>query len=188
MDLRTTYFDKPGPDNTEATLKLVRDWADRLDISNLIVASTSGKTGAQAVDLFQSHRIVVVSHAAGFQSENEQEMQPEYRSQIEAKGGLLLTCPHIFAGVGRGLRLKFGTCELEDIIANTLRILGEGMKVAAEIAMMSADAGLIRTDEPAIAVAGTSHGADTAVIIRPVNSFSFFDMQIQGILCKPWSR
>ncbi|NQT25746.1 hypothetical protein HQ585_10345 [candidate division KSB1 bacterium] len=188
MDLQTTYFDKPGSENTEQTLKLVKEWADRLSIGTLLVASTSGKTGALAVDQFQSHRIVVVSHATGFNSENEQEMLPEYRSHIEANGGVLLTCPHAFAGVGRGLRLKFGTHGLEDIIANTLRIMGEGIKVAVEIAMMATDAGLIRTDESVISVAGSAHGTDTAAVIRPTNTFSFFDMQLQGILCKPWIR
>jgi hypothetical protein len=83
------------------------------------------------------------------------------------------------------VRKKLGTYELEEIIAYTLRIFGQGMKVACEIALMAADAGLVRTDEPAIAIAGTGQGADTAVVLRPANAQTFFDMRIMEILCKP---
>jgi hypothetical protein len=67
----------------------------------------------------------------------------------------------------------------------TLRIFGEGTKVACEIALMAADAGLVRTDEPVIAVAGTGRGADTALVLRPANAQTSFDMRIMEILCKP---
>jgi hypothetical protein len=36
-----------------------------------------------------------------------------------------------------------------------------------------------------IVIAGTGRGADTAVVIRPVNSQDFFDMKVREILCKP---
>jgi hypothetical protein len=72
-----------------------------------------------------------------------------------------------------------------EVIANTLRIFGEGMKVVCEIAMMAADSGLVRTDEDVIAIAGSSRGADTAVVMKPANTHSFFDLKIKEILCKP---
>ena len=40
------------------------------------------------------------------------------------------------------MRKKFNMHLLGDVIANTLRIFGQGMKVVPEIAMMAADAGL----------------------------------------------
>jgi hypothetical protein len=36
-----------------------------------------------------------------------------------------------------------------------------------------------------IAIAGTGRGADTAVVLRPTNAQTFFDMRIMEILCKP---
>ena len=51
--------------------------------------------------------------------------------------------------------------------------------------MMAADAGAVRTDEDIIAIAGSSRGADMAVVLRPVNSQRFFDLKIKEILCKP---
>jgi hypothetical protein len=59
------------------------------------------------------------------------------------------------------------------------------MKVAVEITLMAADAGLVRTDEPVIAIAGTSKGADTALVLKPANAQAFFDLQVLEILCKP---
>jgi len=87
--------------------------------------------------------------------------------------------------VGRAVRKKLGTYELEEIIAYTLRIFGEGTKVAVEIALMAADAGLISTREPCISVGGTDRGADTAILLRPAHAQNFFDIRIMEILAKP---
>lgn len=83
------------------------------------------------------------------------------------------------------MRKSFNTYVIGDIIASTLRIFGEGMKVACEIAMMAADSGLVSTAEDIIAIAGTDSGADTAIVLRPVPSHQFFDLKVREILCKP---
>jgi hypothetical protein len=57
--------------------------------------------------------------------------------------------------------------------------------VAIELSMMAADAGLIRTDEDVISVGGTGKGSDSALLLRPVNSFNFFDLKVKEIICKP---
>ena len=186
MDYQTRYFDRCGESNTNAVLKLVQDWADRLDIETLVVASTSGRTGLKTVESIRNHRIVVVTHSAGFREEDQQELEDSDRGALEKAGATVLTCQHAFGGLGRALRVQFGTCSLEEFIANTLRIFGEGMKVAVEITLMAADAGLIGTGEDIIAIGGSDHGADTAAVIRPVNASRFFDLKIRGILCKPW--
>jgi len=51
--------------------------------------------------------------------------------------------------------------------------------------MMAADAGLARTDEEVIAIGGTDHGADTAIVVTPVNTHHFFNLRVREILCKP---
>jgi len=43
----------------------------------------------------------------------------------------------------------------------------------------------VRTDENIIAVGGTARGADSAVVIKPANSFHFFDLKIREVICKP---
>ena len=186
MDCRTVYFEKPGPGNTGETLRLAGEWAGRLGISTLLVASTSGDTGLKAVKAFPGLEVIVVSHSAGFSEPGVQEMLREKRDAIREAGGKILTCPHALAGVGRAIRFKFNTIEVDEIIANALRIFGQGMKVTVEIALMAADAGLIPAGADVISIGGTNSGADTAACIRPANVSRFFDVQVRGIICKPW--
>lgn len=179
------YFDREGKENTEKTLEIAKARADELGIKTILVATTTGETGARAAEFFRGYNLVVVTHSTGLREPNEQELEEENRATIERAGAKILTCQHAFGGVGRAVRKKFGTYELEEIIAHTLRIFGKGMKVACEIALMAADAGLVRTDEEVIAITGTERGADTAVVLVPANAQAFFDMRILEILCKP---
>ena len=72
-----------------------------------------------------------------------------------------------------------------EVAAHALRLLGQGMKVCVEISMMAADAGLVELHEPIVAVAGTGHGADTAVVIRPAPTAEFLDSKVDRIICMP---
>ena len=83
------------------------------------------------------------------------------------------------------MRKKFNSSSPGEIIAQSLRMLGVGMKVGIECTVMAADAGLVNTDEDIIAIAGTGSGADTAFVVRPVNSQDLFDLKVKEILCKP---
>jgi uncharacterized protein len=186
MKCQTVYFENAGPQNTEETLKLVSEWADRLDVETVLVASTSGETGVMAVERLKPRNVVVVTHAAGFSEDNVQDLLPRQREIIESSGGKILTCQHALAGISRAVRLQFDTYQLDEIVANVLRLFGQGIKVATEITLMAADAGLVRTDRDVIAMAGSGSGADAAIVIRPANVAKFFNLKIRGILCKPW--
>jgi len=72
-----------------------------------------------------------------------------------------------------------------DVVAMTLRMFGQGMKVACEIAAMAADAGLVRTDEEVISIGGTGRGADTALVLQPDYVHHFFNLRVKEIICKP---
>ena len=193
VQVLTTYFEKQGKENTERTLELAKRRAEELGIKTILVASTRGETGVKACETFRGYDVVVVTHSTGFKEPNHQELTGENRAAIEAAGGKVLTCQHALGGVGRAVRKKLRTYQLEEFIAYTLRIFGEGMKVVVEIALMAADAGLARTDEAAsshvrsgvIAIAGTGRGADTAVVLKPANAQAFFDLRVLEILCKP---
>ena len=180
-----TYFAKPGAHNTERVLHIARNRAGELGIRSALVASTRGDTGLRAAEIFKNHDLVVVTHSTGFKEPNHQELTEENRRAIEETGARILTCQHAFGGVGRAVHKKSKTLGLEEIIAHTLRIFGEGTKVICEMALMAADAGLIRAHEPAIGIAGTGRGADTAVVLNPTNAQTFFDMRVLEILCKP---
>jgi hypothetical protein len=166
-------------------LQIAKTRAEQLGIRSIVVATTTGQTGVRASEVFKGYNLIAVTHSTGFKEPNFQELTDENRKAIEANGGRVLTCQHAFGGVGRAVRKKLQTYELEEIVAYTLRIFGEGMKVACEIALMAADAGMIRVGEPMIAIGGTGRGADTAVVLLPANAQAFFDLRIMEVLCKP---
>jgi hypothetical protein len=185
MEIRSVCFSEPGSANTEKTLQVAKRRAEELGIKTIVVASTSGETGLKAVKAFANHKVVVVTHAAGFQAPGGQELTEQNRGKILENGGLVLTATHAFGGVGRAVRRRFNTYQVDEIIAQTLRVFGQGTKVACEITLMAADAGLIRTDEEIISIGGTASGADTALVVKPAHTHDFFELKVREILCKP---
>jgi hypothetical protein len=78
------------------------------------------------------------------------------------------------------------------VLAEALRsLLGVGLKVAIECAIMAADSGAIPIDKT-IAVGGTStqkgRGADCAIVVWPSHFNNFFDFRVLEILAKPFRR
>ncbi len=185
MELKTVYFEKPGSENTETVFRIARQRAEELGIKTIVVASTRGDTAVKAMEAFSGFRVISVSHSTGFSEPNTQRFSEGNRKIVEGKGGIVLSTTHAFAGVSRAMRTKHNMYLLGEIIADTLRIFGQGMKVVCEIALMAADGGLVRTDEDIISIGGTSQGADTAVVLAPVNTNNFFDLKVKEILCKP---
>ncbi len=185
MDGKVVYFEKTGPENTEATLRIAKQRAEELGIKTILVASTTGSVAVKAVEILKGLRVILVSHSTGFREPNAQRFSEENRKIVESKGGIILTATHVFAGLSAALRNKTNTVTIGDLVAHTLRIFGAGTKVACEISMMAVDAGLVRTDENIISIGGTSQGCDTALVLMPVTSQNFFDLKIKEILCKP---
>jgi len=185
MEGKVVYFEQPGPENTEEVLRIVKARAEELGIKTIVVATTVGDTAVRATEVFEGMKVVVVTHYTGMREPNFQEVTEEIRQKIESKGGIVLTTAHAFTGIGGAMRKKFSMHLVGDVIANTLRIFGQGMKVVCEIVLMAADAGLVRTDEDVVAIGGTGRGADTAVVLSPVNTMDFFDLKVKEILCKP---
>jgi hypothetical protein len=181
----TVCFQETGPDNTERTLELAHARATDLGLNTIVVATTSGQTGVRAVRHFQDLNVIAVSHSTGFKEPNTQELLPEHRKAIEDAGACILTAQHALGGVNRAVRKMFETYQLDEIIAHTLRLFGQGIKVIAEMSLMVADAGLVRTDVPIMGIAGTGHGADTAAVVLPTNAQTFFDLRILEIVCRP---
>jgi hypothetical protein len=182
---KTVYFEKPGPENTEETLKLAKERAEELGIQNIVEASTTGETGVKASEVFKGYNLIVASHVTGFRKPNVQEFLPKNHNTIEKNGAKILTTTHAFGTLGRAVFKKFGSIQVDEIVANILRLFSEGVKVACEVACMAADADLIRTDEEAIVIGGSGGGADTTVVLKPSNTHTFFDLRIKEIACKP---
>lgn len=179
------YFEKAGKENTTKTLEIAKKEAEKRGIKHIVVASTYGDTGLEAAELLKGTGInlVVISHNTGFKDEGVLTFSPDVRKKIEDLGGKVYTGTMVLRGLGTALRDKGGYSH-EQIIADTLRILGQGTKVVVEITAMSADAGLIPFSD-IIAVAGTGRGADTAAVIKANSSNKFFDIKLKEYLVKP---
>ena len=156
------------------------------ELKRFSVPSVSGETALTASEVLGgAAQIISVTHVEGFDEPNVQEMSADNRRRLESAGVRIFTGQHAFGGVGRAVRNKLKTYQVDEIMAFTLRTFGQGTKVAVEIALMAADAGLVRTDEDVISMGGTGKGVDTALVIRPSNSFRFFELKVREVICKP---
>jgi hypothetical protein len=186
IDAPCRYFTKPGKQNTNDLLDAVARRAKELAVKKVLVATCSGRTAMEARKVLDpTIRIIAVTHYTGFEKPNHQELTAASRRQLESRGVVILTCQHAFGGVGRGIRRKLATYQVDEIMAYTLRTFGQGTKVAMELALMAADAGLVRTDEDVICIGGTSEGADTALVLQPANTAGVFDLRVREIIAKP---
>jgi hypothetical protein len=167
-------------------LRVVKGYIEREGIKDIVVASTTGETGAKAAKIFKGCNVVVVTHSFGFQKPGESELKEEFREEILRSGAKIFTGTHALSSAERAVRKTFGTIEPLELIASTLRLMGEGTKVCVEITLMAADAGLIPVDRDIVAIAGTGRGADTALRIKPANTGRFFDLKIREVIAKPF--
>ncbi|MCL5264668.1 MAG: hypothetical protein M1343_05670 [Chloroflexi bacterium] len=180
-----TYFANSGRENTEQVGLLAARRAQELGIDTVLIASSTGASALKIIPYMAGRQVVVVSRSTGRMRPNVQEMPVEVRRQLESLGARVLTCQHAFGGVNRAIRRKFETYQVDEIIAAALRVFGDGTKVCIEISLMAADAGLVRTDQDVISIAGSSGGSDTALVLQPANAQDFFDLKVKEIICKP---
>ena len=176
-----TYFEEPGYENTDKTLKIAKSYAEKAGIRSVVVASTTGFTAQKAAEVFKGFSLIVVTHVTGSREPDVQQFPSDLREKLEAERVKVLTAAHAFGGVDR----LVSSGSVGRIIIDTLRMFCEGMKVAVEITAMAADAGFVRTDEDVVSIAGTGKGADTAIVIKPAISRRLFNMRIKKILAKP---
>ncbi len=185
MKKNITYFEKPGIDNTDELIALVKERQEELGINNILVASNTGKTALKVSNEIKNINIVSVTHHAGFREKGKLETDPKIAKQLKERNIPIYASSHALSGVSRGISNKFGGVTPVEIIAQTLRMFSQGIKVCVEISIMAADAGLIDEGEEIIVIGGTSQGADTAVVLTPVHMSSVFDLRIHEIIAMP---
>lgn len=184
------YWKTSGAENTDKTIGLALRRAEELGVCDIVIASNSGQTVLQLLDHIKRSSIkeinlVCVTHQVGFKNPGEDEMESTIRERLRAAKVKILTTTHLFAGVDRALRYQFNGLYPAEIVAMSLRMLGQGVKVGVEITVMSLDSGLIKYGKQVIAIGGTGRGADTALVIKPEHSSGIFQTKIQEIICKP---
>ena len=178
------YFDKHGKENTDQTLKSAFDRGRELGLNEVVVASSKGDTAYQTIELFQGFKVTVVTYHCGFKQPFTDVMAPEVRRDLEKKGAVVVAASHALSGIERSVAQKHSGIYPALLIADTLRLLGQGSKVAVEIAVMAADAGTLSGND-VVSIGGSGHGADAALVVKPAHQNNFFDLRVREVICKP---
>lgn len=186
MIRKVEYFETKGQDNTNRCV----DIAHELSVeghSYFVVATTRGRTAIKLAERLQGTRaiIVAVTHNVGFSQPNEDQCPQEARQRMEQLGVKVYTGSILTRGIESALMKKHQGVYPAYIVAETLRLFGQGMKVAVEITMEACDSGLIPEDQDVVAIAGTGYGADTVVIIHAKPSNRFLDLKVRQVIAKP---
>jgi len=177
-------FTKPGAENTDECIRLAHERAKELGIKEVVVATNSGDTSRKVLDVFDGFTVIAVNHHAGFREPWQVEMPEETRKELENRGAKIVIASHALSGIERAFRGKFQGVYPTELVAEVLRLFGQGTKVCVEIALMAADAGVL-SGETVMTIAGTGTGADTAIVLAPAHQKNFLDMRIHEIVCKP---
>lgn len=188
QEKKIVYFDKMGKKNTEDTLRLAKERFDELGLKKIIIATSFGDTAVKALDYFKGEELVVINSMYGFREPGKESMKPENRQKLEEVGAKIINTTHLFASIDRSINRKYGGITLTQFIAEVFKMLGEGFKVCAEMAIMAADCGGVPVDEEVMAIAGTGRGCDTAVVLVPTHSTDFFKLQFKELVCLPRVR
>ena len=185
------YFERGGSQNNDGVIQAVQKRARELGIEHVVIASDTGETALKFWKAFQGMgmKLISVAEHAGYDGGDESSIDGDQRKELESRGIKVLVSAHALSGVGRSITKKFGGISHVEIIAYTLRLLGcEGIKVAVEISVMAADAGVIPTNREVIAVGGSGGGADSAIVLKAAHMNNFFDLEIREIIAKPRQR
>ena len=178
------YFDKSGKGNTEQTLKYAFERGKALGLNEVVVASSKGDTAYRALEIFDGFQITIVTYHSGFKEPFQNVMSAEVRRDLEGKVSKIVAASHALSGIERSVAQKHSGIYPVLLIADTLRLFGQGTKVAVEVAVMAADAGAL-TGGDIISIGGTGRGADTALVLKPAHQNNFYDLRIREIVCKP---
>jgi len=172
------YFDKPGAANTDATLQAVNERLKTGDIHHVVVATNTGATALRAAEVLQAPEVRICGvHHQSSQWGRDARARPD-PEQLERARRLGVTFVPDSPAVTYFRQIKGESAE-------TLRKLGQGIKVAVEVVLMAAQTGLIQTGQIVIGVGGTGRGADAAIVCTATTPDKVGKLFIREILAKP---
>lgn len=182
-----TYFDGTGKEYTAHVAKLSVARAKELGVAEFVVASNKGPSSWALIEALGGNGtgVTVVTHSAGFREPFAMEMEAVEREKITATGATVITATHALSGVERAFSNKHQGAYPALIMADTLKLFGQGVKVAVECAIMAADAGALSGGR-IVSIGGSGRGADTALVMTPGHSLTLFEqVRIHEVVCKP---
>lgn len=179
-------FEQKGPQNTEKAVELALKTAKERGIRHIVVASSVGETAQKLMPYAGEFNIVCVALAYGTRAPGVTNMDDAVRAQLEQAGIRVLFSTHVLSGAERGISRKYKGIYPVEIMADTLRMFGRGVKVGVEIAIMAVDAGLVPYGEDVVALGGSGRGADSVIVLQPEHANNVLETKIREIVCKPW--
>lgn len=166
------YFDEPGPQNTDDVVQAVRDRVKEFGFKDVVVASTSGRTGIKFGRALKGEaKVIAISY---------EDMEPEALKELKDLGVITLEKTH----------LPLHERNM-DLMRNTYYTLGQGFKVAVEVTLIAVDKGVLRPGEKVIAVGGTDRGSDTAIVVKSTSSSDILSkdigkrLEVCEVICMP---
>ena len=177
--------------NTAKVVEIVKNYIERNNVKNIIVASSYGYTAVELVKALDRRdlNIVVVKMSKAVDDIYEVVFEPERKNFLDSRGIPLLAATHALTGaVDYAITERFKGLPPTTLIAETLYLFSQGMKVCVEVTMMAVDAGLVVEGEETIAIAGTGQGADTAIVVKAASSTNMFNLDIHKILAMPLQK
>ena len=179
-------YEKSEPGCTVKTITMAAERA-AADGVHLVVASTTGatawKAAVEAARLKILDKLVIVGSV---QDRGKSKISDQTVKQLQEMGITVVRTSHVLSGAERGLSSKLGGVYPVEIMAHTLRMLSQGVKVCLECSVMALDCGAIPYGEAVVAVGGTGRGADTACVLTPAGANAILESRIHEILCKPY--
>lgn len=188
QEKKIVYFNKIGLSNTEDVLRLSRERFEELGLKRCVVATSFGVTALKALDYYKPEELCIVNSMYGFRKPGIQSLDEDTLKKLQDAGVTLVYQTHVFAGLDRSINRLYGGITPTQLIGQIFKLIGEGFKVCCEIVVMAADAGGVGVDEEVMSIGGSWRGADTAVVLVPVHSNNFFDLQFKEFVCLPRTR
>jgi len=186
MRRETLHFESKGKENTPECIEIVQKLLQE-GYKDVVVASTTGQTGLAFAKALRDRKInlVIVTHSSGFRKPNESEAPEPTLQEIRDLGAKVYTGTILTHSIETSLMKEHGGIYPTYVIAQTLRLFSQGVKVCVEIVMEAVDAGILPEGREVIAVGGTGRGADTVMIIKSAASKRFLDLRVLEIAAKP---
>lgn len=185
------YCEHPGEVNTEDVLRYGRARAEQLGLRTAIVPTDSGRSALRAVRVFRGSgvRLIVVTTPPcktwGPSGELPSGvLDAAVRQALRSAGAELVQGTMPFAGLGSG---RHGSVTWQqEVVQWVLGVFGEGTKIAIQVALMAADAGMVPEGEEVLSFGGTYKGLDSSLVVKTCLSWNFLSrFEVLEVVAKP---
>lgn len=182
-------FENAGKQNTAETVRIALARAIELGCP-IVAASTMGVTADALLTAAEAAgftgKIVIVRGCSSRQRSGVNLMKPEVKAALEARGARVVTAAHALSAGERSVSGTFKGAYPLELMAHTLRMFGQGVKVCVEASVMALDADELPFGVPVVALGGSHRGADAAVVVTPSYSATLLQTVVNEVLCKPF--